>query len=307
MPRPAWFTRGLKAGRLSRTVHSSASIKCDRVSGRFWLIVVGLEPGDLGVSSAIDRRSSVSDVVNMASGRGRLAGVGPQRLHCVADLPAPCDCDSMPWCTVSSDRVTDCTGSMIFPSFSLTWATSPIRPLTSLRNRSISMVPLATAACMSRTIRSMSFVERPSGRRADGSLGDDPEATARLARLLSLDRGVDREEIGLFRHLRDRGDHRRDPAGPLADRGELSREGVHRLVEVLHRGSHALQATASLLGHLGSLAGDAGDAAGRVEELFAGGGDLRDGGGDLVGRSVHAAHGPLLPGQRRCRVGLDGR
>jgi hypothetical protein len=49
MQRPAWFARGLTAGRLSLTVHSSASIKCDRVSGRFWLIVVGLEPGDLGV------------------------------------------------------------------------------------------------------------------------------------------------------------------------------------------------------------------------------------------------------------------
>ena len=73
---------------------------------------------------------------------------------------APCHCDSIPSWTVSRALVTDFTGSMIRPSFSLTSATSPIRPLTSLRNRSISIVPLATAACMSRTIRSMSFVAR---------------------------------------------------------------------------------------------------------------------------------------------------
>ncbi len=71
---------------------------------------------------------------------------------------APCDCDCIPSWTCSSDLVTDCTGSMIRPSFSLTSATSEIRWLTSLRNRSISIVPLDTAACMSRTIRSMSCV-----------------------------------------------------------------------------------------------------------------------------------------------------
>ena len=107
----------------------------------------------------MERRSSARDVEKTANDAADSPASARSASMASRICRAPCDWDSMPWWTVSRALVTDCTGSMIRPSFSLTWATSPIRPLTSLRKRSISMVPLATAACMSRTIRSISLVE----------------------------------------------------------------------------------------------------------------------------------------------------
>ncbi len=138
-------------------------------------------------------------------------------------------------------------------------------------------------------------------------LGHDPEAASRFARLLRLDRGIHGEQVGLVGHLGDRGDHRRDAAGPLADRREFAGECVHRLIEVLHRGRHALEPAAARVGHPRGLARRFRHLARGPEQLLAGGGDLGNGRGDLRGRATEVAHGTVLASERSGRLLLHGR
>ena len=113
--------------------------------------------------------------------------------------------------------------------------------------------------------------------------GHDDEALAVLARLLGLDRGVDREEIGLVGHLRDRRDHHVDVLGPLADEGQSLAELVRRLLEVVHRLPHLPEVLAPRIGHRRRVVGDRSHVVHRGEELTTGDRNLAAGGRRLGG------------------------
>ena len=113
--------------------------------------------------------------------------------------------------------------------------------------------------------------------------GHDDEALAVLARLLGLDRGVDREEIGLVGHLRDRRDHHVDVLSPLADEGQSLAELVRRLLEVVHRLPHLPEVLAPRIGHRRRVVGDRGHVVHRGEELTTGDRNLAAGSRRLGG------------------------
>ncbi|MNX86909.1 hypothetical protein D3C86_1188110 [compost metagenome] len=134
--------------------------------------------------------------------------------------------------------------------------------------------------------------------------GHHHEAPAVFAGLLGLDGRVQRQQVGLVGHLRDRGDDLRDIAGFLVQDGQLGVDRTGRAHHVAHGVFHARQAHLSAAGQRSGLLRGAGDfrhgahqfARGR-RDLARGGADLGRGGGDfgrrrllLLGRGGDLGH-----------------
>ena len=104
--------------------------------------------------------------------------------------------------------------------------------------------------------------------------GDDQEAQAhRLTGLLGLDRRVDRQEVGLVRHLGDGGDRQVGVRGALADDRELGADRGGRLGELPHRPAHLGEAPLPFAGHGRGVVGDLADLVHGLEQFEAGGRD----------------------------------
>ena len=104
--------------------------------------------------------------------------------------------------------------------------------------------------------------------------GHDDEALAVFAGLLRLDGRIDREQVRLVGHLRDRGDHHIDVFGPLPDRRQPFREVGRRLFEVGHRLTDARDVFAAGIGHSRRLGRHGCHVVHRAEQFLARHGNL---------------------------------
>ena len=108
-------------------------------------------------------------------------------------------------------------------------------------------------------------------------LGDDREASPLLAGAGGLDRGVQRQQVGLPGDTGDRLDDRADLLGLLGQPGDRLGHGVRGIAHRVHRLRGLLGRAHAFLGRLACLAGDLGGDAGvlgarldRARHLFRG-------------------------------------
>src|SRR3569832_1746540 len=135
--------------------------------------------------------------------------------------------------------------------------------------------------------------------------GDHREALAVFTGLLGLDRGVERQEIGLIGHLGDGSHDGVDVAGLLVEHLELGGNGHRGLDHVVHGGFHLVETGLTVGGGRGGSLGDACDLLHGAHQLLRGGGDLRGGRDDLVDRGgLLGGVGDLGGGRRHLYAGL---
>ena len=86
--------------------------------------------------------------------------------------------------------------------------------------------------------------------------GDDREAAAVFAGLFRLDRGIERQQVGLIGDLGDGGDDLVDVAGLLVEHRELGVDRARGLHDLAHGVFHVRKAGLADAGERGRLLGD---------------------------------------------------
>src|SRR3569623_1798388 len=124
--------------------------------------------------------------------------------------------------------------------------------------------------------------------------GDHREALTVFAGFLRFDRGVERQEIGLVRHLGDGGDHGVDVACLLVQHFEFGSDGHRGFDHVMHGRLHLVEAGLAVGGGRGGSLGNTRHFFYGPHQLFRGSGDFGGGGDDLVDRGGLFGGGGLL-------------